>query len=79
VAAEAYELTTLVALVAAGAGVALLPRLGLPADLRGAVVAREVGGVVRTLHAVTRRTSSDGAAAEVVSALRARAASLSRA
>ena len=76
VAAEAYELTTLVALVAAGAGVALLPRLGLPADLRGVRVAPGVGGVVRTLYAVTRRTSSDGAVGEVLAALRSRATTL---
>jgi DNA-binding transcriptional LysR family regulator len=76
VAAEAYELTTLVALVAAGAGVALLPRMGLPADLRGARVAPGVGGVVRSLHAVTRRTRTDGAVGEVVAALQSRAAVL---
>jgi DNA-binding transcriptional LysR family regulator len=79
VAAEAYELATLVALVAAGAGVALLPRLGLPADLRGAQVVRGFAGVVRTLHAVTRRTSGDGAVGEVVAALRDRAEVLSAA
>jgi DNA-binding transcriptional LysR family regulator len=77
IAAEAYELGTLVALVAAGAGVALLPRLGLPADLPtdrgGARVAAGVSPVVRTLHAVTRRTRSDGAVAVVVAALKARA------
>ncbi len=79
VAAEAYELPTLVALVAAGAGVALLPRMGLPADMRGARVAAGVGGVVRNLHAVTRRTSTDGAVGEVVAALQARAATVSSA
>lgn len=73
IAAEAYELTTIVALVASGAGVALLPRLGIPADLHGARVAPGVSPVVRTLHAVTRRTRSDGAVAVVVAALRARA------
>ncbi len=79
VAAEAYELTSLVALVAAGAGVALLPRMGLPADLRGARVVPGVGDVVRTLYAVTRRTSSDAATGDVVAALQARAATLSSA
>ena len=58
IAAEAYELSTLVALVAAGAGVAVLPRLGLPGDLRGARVVPGVSPVVRTLHAVTRRTAA---------------------
>jgi DNA-binding transcriptional LysR family regulator len=74
VAAEATEVSTLVALVAAGAGVALLPRMALPADLRGARIAAGVSDVVRTLHAVTRRTRSEGAVGEVVDALRAQAA-----
>ena len=73
VAGEAYELASLVALVACGVGVALLPRLGLPADLRGARVVPGVSPVVRTLFAVTRRTHARGAVAEVVTALRARA------
>ena len=74
VAAEATEVATLVALVAAGAGVALLPRMALPADLRGARIAAGVSDVVRTLHAVTRRTRSDGAVGQVVAALREQAA-----
>jgi DNA-binding transcriptional LysR family regulator len=74
---EAYELASLVALVACSVGVALLPRLGLPADLQtGGTSARVVPGVspvVRTLYAVTRRTHARGAVAQVVAALRAQA------
>ena len=70
---EAYELASLVTLVACGVGVALLPRLGLPADLRGARVVPGVSPVVRTLFAVTRRTHARGAVADVVAALRAQA------
>lgn len=73
VAAEAYELASLAGLVACGVGVALLPRMGLPDDLRGARVAPGASPVVRTLFAVTRRTYSRGAVADVVAALRAQA------
>jgi DNA-binding transcriptional LysR family regulator len=74
IAAEAYELASLVALVASGAGVTLLPRMGMPRDLLGAKVAAGVSPVVRTLYAVTRRTRDGGAVAAVVAALRAQAA-----
>jgi DNA-binding transcriptional LysR family regulator len=70
IAAEAYELASIVALVASGAGVSLLPRLGMPRDLLGARVAVGVSPVIRTLHAVTRRTRDGGAVAAVVAALR---------
>jgi DNA-binding transcriptional LysR family regulator len=74
IAAEAYELASIVALVASGAGVSLLPRMGMPRDLLGAGVGVGVSPVVRTLHAVTRRTRDGGAVAAVVAALAAQAA-----
>lgn len=70
IAGEATELATLVAFVAAGAGVALLPRLGLPSGDRRVQVVAGASPIVRTVYAVTRRTHSRGAVGRTVAALR---------
>jgi len=69
VAAQAGELGSLAALIAGGLGVGLLPRLGIPAGLAGIRIVPGASPVVRRILAVTRRTNSTGAVAEVVRAL----------
>lgn len=71
IAAQAGELSSLAALIGGGVGVGLLPRLGIPA---GACGIRSVPGAVRimrTIHAATRLTNSQGVVASVVLELRA--------
>jgi DNA-binding transcriptional LysR family regulator len=67
----AGELASIVALIACGVGVGLLPRLGLPADLERVRVVPGLSPVVRTVYAVTRRTHSKGAVGDAVQSLRA--------
>jgi len=69
VAGQGIELTTLLALVAGGVGVALVPRLGIPTPAAGVVVAPGASPVVRTVYAVTRRTHGQGAVADAVATL----------
>ena len=69
IAAEAGELGSLVALIAAGAGIGLLPRLGIPSDAGRTRSVPGVPTIVRTIYAVTRRTRDDGPVADAVAAL----------
>ena len=70
IAAQAGELGSLAALIAGGAGVGLLPRMGIPDGVEGLRIVPSATGIVRTVHAATRVTNSGGAVAEVVRTLR---------
>lgn len=52
--ALASDFSVLTALVAAGAGVALVPRMALPADTRGVALHPPTRPVTRTVYALTR-------------------------
>ena len=69
IAAQASELGSLAALIAGGAGVGLLPALGIPVGVGGIRVVEGATPIVRTILAATRRTNDRRAVATVVQAL----------
>jgi DNA-binding transcriptional LysR family regulator len=69
--AQASDFAVITALVAAGAGVALVPQMALPADTAGVSLHPLAAPVTRTISALTRTGEAGGpAVAAILSALR---------